>query len=124
MSCITLPTQAQAMNRELARLRLTQLFAQTVSADMVCWAAGSLPSSKAGKRPMQLPFPTNDKGITCTEPTLRVPSHSNVFALGDISTMNTPHGAQLPPTAQVSSYGMLPITAVPQRWVALAHMVN
>ena len=70
---------------------------QVVSADLVCWAAGSLPSSRAGPRPMQLPFPVNDRGVTCTEATLRVARHANVFALGDIASTD---GAQLPPTAQ------------------------
>ena len=63
-----------------------------------------MPSSRAGKSPMQLPFPCNDKGITQTETTLRVASHTRVFALGDVATVD-PSGSspspQLPPTAQV-----------------------
>ena len=90
--------QATAEPGSLHELNARSCALQVVSADMVCWAAGSLPSSKAGPRPMQLPFPVNERGVTCTEPTLRVPRHANVFALGDISSTD---GAALPPTAQV-----------------------
>ena len=88
-------------------LVVNSLPAQELLADLVCWTAGSMPSSKAGQNPMKLPFPSNDKGATQTETTLRVASHARVFALGDVSTMD-PSGPvsnpQLPPTAQVASF--------------------
>lgn len=49
-------------------------------ADLVIWTAGSKPASQ----PLQ-PFPCDSRGQLDCDPTLRVPGHSRVFALGDVS---------------------------------------
>lgn len=70
----------------------------------MCWTAGSQPSSKAEKS-MQLPFPSNSRGATRTDETLRVIGHPRVFALGDIagSSQQGQDLASLPATAQVAA---------------------
>lgn len=63
---------------------------------------------------LSLPFPTNQRGATQTDPTLRVVGHQRVFALGDIAVSRSSGsvgasaggdlsaaGEQLPATAQV-----------------------
>uniref|UniRef100_A0A061QRN0 NADH:ubiquinone reductase (Non-electrogenic) n=1 Tax=Tetraselmis sp. GSL018 TaxID=582737 RepID=A0A061QRN0_9CHLO len=82
--------------------------------DLVLWTVGSVPASTAGgeagsfrQQPaFQMPFPTNARGATKTEPTLQVVSHSNVFALGDVSNVHVEAAigadAHLPQTAQVA----------------------
>lgn len=81
--------------------------AQVLHADMVLWTAGSGPVSKqaVGAGGLKLPFPATERGAVKTDATLRVVDHPRVFALGDVSSCDTPGEAStsapsLPPTAQ------------------------
>ena len=78
---------------------------QDFEADLVLWTAGSQPTSRAEPN-MKLPFPTNEKGATKTNDTLRVVGHPHVFALGDLASASV-EGQELssiPATAQVSYF--------------------
>lgn len=85
----------------------------SLRADVVIWSAGSTPAPKAQKDTtgLSLPFPSNSRGATCTEPTLRVMGEERVFALGDVAMQSTNNNGissteqqqpPLPATAQVA----------------------
>eukprot|EP00798_Chlamydomonas_sp_ICE-L_P017167 gene17167-23483_t len=77
--------------------------------DLVLWTAGSSPVMKAAEKRKGFPLPISDSGSILTDATLRVASHSRIFALGDVSVSGqgyandasapTP-GQPLPATAQ------------------------
>ena len=71
---------------------------QDLSADLVLWTAGNAPSTSASRNPLKVPFPSDERGSTRTDATLRVQRHAHVFALGDVAV---PSEAPPPNTAQV-----------------------
>ncbi|GAB4822180.1 hypothetical protein N2152v2_009226 [Parachlorella kessleri] len=87
---------------------------EIIEADLVVWAAGSSPVPKVEAGNLSIPFPTNARGATQTDPTLRVLGHPRVFALGDVAMSRSgasvgagaggdlTAGQQLPATAQVA----------------------
>ncbi|KAK9792690.1 hypothetical protein WJX73_001665 [Symbiochloris irregularis] len=72
---------------------------QDLPADLVLWTAGSAPATSAGRNPLKVPFPCDDRGSTRTDATLRVQGHAHVFALGDVAVSS---GSPPPATAQVA----------------------
>lgn len=79
---------------------------EILEADLVVWAAGSTPVPRVESGKLSLPFPSNSRGATQTDATLRVIGHERVFALGDVAVSNTANsseaGQNLPATAQVA----------------------
>ena len=93
------------LQKRVVYLRNSGGQAEVLEADLVIWNAGQAPVTKAepaGR--LSLPFPTNSRGATQTEATLRVLGHPNVFAVGDIAVCGASGGeaAPLPATAQVA----------------------
>ena len=82
---------------------------EKLEADLVVWAAGQAPAPKIiSPQKLALPFPTDDRGATQTDPTLRVLRNHRVFALGDIAVAE---GQQVGKYATQKMQEKLPATA-------------
>ncbi len=71
---------------------------QTVSAQVVLWAAG-VSASPLGR---ELGVPIDKAGRVFVEPDLSVPGHPEVFVIGDLASMKDEHGQALPGVAPVA----------------------
>ena len=85
----------------------------SLRADVVIWSAGSTPAPKAQKDTtgLSLPFPSNSRGATCTEPTLRVMGEERVFALGDVAMQSNNNNNNGTPSTTEQQQPPLPATA-------------
>jgi demethylphylloquinone reductase len=85
----------------------------SLRADVVIWSAGSTPAPKAQKDTtgLSLPFPSNSRGATCTEPTLRVMGEERVFALGDVAVQSNNNNNNGTPSTTEQQQPPLPATA-------------
>jgi NADH dehydrogenase len=76
--------------------RMVHLANESIPADTIILAAGIAPNPiLAG-----LPVAKDKRGCIVVEPTMRCPSHANVWALGDCASIPGPDGKAYPPLAQ------------------------
>lgn len=70
---------------------------ERIHAETLVWTAGSTPHPLTGRLGLEV----DPRGAVKTDPTLRVPGHRNVWALGDCAAVPDPAtGKTYPPTAQ------------------------
>lgn len=72
--------------------------AERIAAAVILWAAG-VAASSLGKR---LGAPIDRAGRVMVNPDLTIPSHPEVFVIGDLSTLKDKHGNSLPGVAPVA----------------------
>ncbi len=80
------------------RLGQVRIGEQVLPAEVVLWAAG-VAASPLGR---SLGAPTDRNGRVMVEPDLSIPSHREVFVIGDLATLNDEHGKPLPGVAPVA----------------------
>ncbi|MGB3136307.1 MAG: NAD(P)/FAD-dependent oxidoreductase [Nodosilinea sp.] len=74
-------------------------------ADLVLWTVGTVPRPWLGDEPKRTPL-----GQCLVKPTLQLPSHDDVFVLGDVAAMPAPGRDRAPMTAQ-AAYQAGPLVA-------------
>jgi NADH dehydrogenase len=72
--------------------------AERIPAAVILWAAG-VAASSLGKK---LGAPTDRAGRVMVSPDLSIPTHPNVFVIGDLATLKDAHGNPLPGVAPVA----------------------
>ena len=76
--------------------RKVHLANETIAADTIVLAAGVVPNPVVAG----LPVEKDKRGRIVVEPTMRCPSHAEVWALGDCASIPGPDGKPYPPLAQ------------------------
>ena len=76
--------------------RKVHLAEETIAADTIVLAAGVVPNPVVA----DLPIDKDKRGCILVEPTMRCPSHAEVWALGDCASIPGPDGKPYPALAQ------------------------
>jgi NADH dehydrogenase len=90
---VEIRTRAQVQAIEPCKVHLE---AETIAADTIILAAGVVPNPILAA----LPVEKDKRGCILVEPTMRCPSHPEVWALGDCASIPGPNGKPYPSLAQ------------------------
>ena len=76
--------------------RKVHLIGETIAADTIVLTAGVVPNQVVA----DLPIDKDKRGCILVEPSMRCPSHTDVWALGDCASVPGPDGRPYPALAQ------------------------
>jgi NADH dehydrogenase len=94
---IDLETKIESIDKDTISLEYKNQI-DTIPVDLVIWTVGTRVSPVV----RALPLKQNQRGQITTTPTLQVPEHPEIFALGDLADCVDAQGQQIPATAQAA----------------------